>query len=169
MTTGEKIRQVRKRRNLTQKQLGELAGIAEPTIRRYELGKLNPKFETLQKIASALDVYIADLLDTQSADIYQAGIDLGSDLEEWQNHIIDELWKRDGYSGSDNEVRLIRSFSRLTDEGQLKTIQYVEGLADNPEFQAPITLQEDSPPEEILFLGSEIGQPPDKQKKTPQD
>ena len=50
MTVGERIRNARKNAGLTQKQLGEKCGIAEPTIRRYELGKLNPKYETLQKI-----------------------------------------------------------------------------------------------------------------------
>nr|DAG15287.1 MAG TPA: hypothetical protein [Caudoviricetes sp.] len=55
-TIGAKIRELRKARGLTQKELGERAGIAEPTIRRYELGKLNPKFETVQKIAKALNV-----------------------------------------------------------------------------------------------------------------
>lgn len=56
MTTGNRIRAARKKAGLTQKQLGELCGIAEPTIRRYELGKLNPKRETLQKIAKPLGV-----------------------------------------------------------------------------------------------------------------
>ena len=55
-TIGERIRELRNERGLTQKELGERAGIAEPTIRRYELGKLNPKFETVQKIASGLNV-----------------------------------------------------------------------------------------------------------------
>ncbi|MFR7846997.1 MAG: helix-turn-helix domain-containing protein [Coprococcus phoceensis] len=50
MTTGELIRYHRKRVGLTQKQLGERAGIAEPTIRRYELGKLKPKYETIEKL-----------------------------------------------------------------------------------------------------------------------
>ena len=62
MTVGDRIRQWRNERNLTQKQLGELAGIAEPTIRRYELGKLNPKYETLEKIAAALHVSTGCLL-----------------------------------------------------------------------------------------------------------
>lgn len=56
MTVGERIRTARVQRGMTQKQVGERAGIAEPTIRKYELGKLNPKYETLQKIASALNV-----------------------------------------------------------------------------------------------------------------
>ncbi|HIR46154.1 MAG TPA: helix-turn-helix transcriptional regulator [Candidatus Caccousia avicola] len=63
-TVGEKIRAARKAKNLTQKQLGELCDpvIAEPTIRRYELGKLNPKFETLSKIAKALQIPVTDLV-----------------------------------------------------------------------------------------------------------
>ena len=55
-TIGAKIREFRKARGMTQKELGEKSGIAEPTIRRYELGKLNPKFETVKKIATALNV-----------------------------------------------------------------------------------------------------------------
>lgn len=62
-TIGSRIRSIRERRNMTQKQLGELAGIAEPTIRRYELGKLNPKYETIKKIAHALDCSTGYLLD----------------------------------------------------------------------------------------------------------
>lgn len=54
MTTGERIRAARLSKNLTQNALGALCGIAEPTIRRYELGKLNPKPGTLQKIANAV-------------------------------------------------------------------------------------------------------------------
>lgn len=56
MTIGERIRSARKGKNLTQKQLGELCGIAEPTIRRYELNKLTPKIETLKKIATPLGI-----------------------------------------------------------------------------------------------------------------
>ena len=63
-TIGEKIREIRKARGLTQKELGEKAGIAEPTIRRYELGKLNPKIETVKKIADALGVDMNCLLYT---------------------------------------------------------------------------------------------------------
>lgn len=56
MTAGERIRTARLAKGLTQNALGEKCGIAEPTIRRYELGKLNPKPSTLQKIADALDL-----------------------------------------------------------------------------------------------------------------
>lgn len=63
MSTYEKIRTLRKKRSLTQKALGELCGISEAMIRRYELGIRNPKIETLKKIATALDVPVDYLLD----------------------------------------------------------------------------------------------------------
>lgn len=68
MGVGENIRSARQRANLTQKQLGALCGIAEPTIRRYELNKLNPKFDTIVKIASALGVSAAKLMSYEWTD-----------------------------------------------------------------------------------------------------
>jgi len=77
MTIGENIRYVRQSKGMTQKQLGKLAGIAEPTIRRYELGKLNPKRETIQKIANALGVNMLDLMG------------IGSQLDQYVYEIND--------------------------------------------------------------------------------
>jgi len=57
MAVGENIRRIRKARGLTQKELGKLCGIAEPNIRKYELNKANPKYETLKKIADALNTH----------------------------------------------------------------------------------------------------------------
>lgn len=69
MTIGERIRQLRKSRNLTQKELGSLCGIAEPNIRKYETGKQNPKLDTIEKISAALNVSPADLLGLEYWDM----------------------------------------------------------------------------------------------------
>ena len=69
MTIGEKIKAKRLERGLTQKALGELTGIAEPTIRRYEAGKLNPKIETISKIANGLGVTPAELIGPEWFDL----------------------------------------------------------------------------------------------------
>lgn len=65
MSIGENIKKFRLEKGWTQKKLGEECKpkIAESTIRRYELGKLNPKLETLQKIADALKISITNLDD----------------------------------------------------------------------------------------------------------
>ena len=56
MKTGEAIRFFRKRRGLTQKELSKKANISEIALRKYELGTLRPKKETIDKIANALDM-----------------------------------------------------------------------------------------------------------------
>lgn len=63
MTVGENIKRIRKEKSLTQKQLGGLCEpkISESTIRKYELGILNPKIETIKKIATALNCEISDI------------------------------------------------------------------------------------------------------------
>ena len=53
---GKRIKYFRERRGLTQKQLGNAAGILEATIRKYEIGQRNPKPDQIAKIADALGV-----------------------------------------------------------------------------------------------------------------
>lgn len=61
MTVAENIKRIRKKKGLTQKQLGKKCGMAESTLRQYELGYRHPKIETIQKIANALDCSIIAL------------------------------------------------------------------------------------------------------------
>lgn len=63
MKTAEKIKNLRLKRHLTQKQLAKLAGVSEITIRKYEAGERTPKKEQLQQLANSLDVNINALLD----------------------------------------------------------------------------------------------------------
>ena len=53
---GQKIKMVRKARNMTQEQLAELVDIGTPNISYIENGKFAPSVDTLQKIAKALNV-----------------------------------------------------------------------------------------------------------------
>lgn len=51
-----KIKKLREKRQLTQKELGELCGISESAMRSYELGDRKPKKDVLERIAMALRV-----------------------------------------------------------------------------------------------------------------
>ncbi|NBI19176.1 XRE family transcriptional regulator [Neglecta sp. X4] len=64
MPVGDRIRAIRTERGLTQKELGELCGMADSAIRRYESNRGNPTQKTLLKIAKALDVHLRDLSDS---------------------------------------------------------------------------------------------------------
>ncbi|WP_406635005.1 helix-turn-helix transcriptional regulator [Amycolatopsis sp. WGS_07] len=52
---GAVLRSHRKQRNLTQKELAEMAGLSERTIRRWETGQhRNPQIMSVQRVADAL-------------------------------------------------------------------------------------------------------------------
>ncbi|MFS0819018.1 helix-turn-helix transcriptional regulator [Lysinibacillus sp. 1P01SD] len=59
---GKKIKDIRKERKITQKQLAEKLGNAESTIRMWELGKNHPSPDSLKKISEILDYDYAELM-----------------------------------------------------------------------------------------------------------
>ncbi|MFW6030215.1 MAG: helix-turn-helix domain-containing protein [Halanaerobiales bacterium] len=62
MDFGDKVKELRKQRNLTQAQLAEKLGLGESTISFYESNKRRPNYEILDKIASFFQVPVEYLL-----------------------------------------------------------------------------------------------------------
>lgn len=62
MTIGERIKELRTKKGLTQKQLAAQTGLSEISIRKYEADERRPKIETIKKISIALDSYIGYFL-----------------------------------------------------------------------------------------------------------
>ena len=63
MEIGEKIREARIAKGLTQEELGKLVGLQKSAIAKYENGRVvNIKRSTLQKLANALDLRGSDLV-----------------------------------------------------------------------------------------------------------
>lgn len=60
---GQRIRELRKAKSLSQDQLSEKIGIDSKHLSRIELGKSFPYMETLEAIATALEVEIKDLFE----------------------------------------------------------------------------------------------------------
>ncbi len=60
---GNRIRELRKNKGLSQDQLSEVVGIDPKHLSRIELGKSFPYMETLEAIARALQVELKDLFD----------------------------------------------------------------------------------------------------------
>ena len=69
MHSGDLIKQQRKRKGMTQRQLAEAIGVSEPSIRLYELGKRTPGEDVIRRIAGALEIRPEALhaYDTNSA------------------------------------------------------------------------------------------------------
>lgn len=129
---GENLRKARKIAKMTQEDLAKCIGVQRSVISKYETGAIEPSISQLEKIASAFCVPVSDLVASVA---YDLGFDDGSKAEEWQNYVIHELWKRDGYTGSDTELQLIKAFSRLNPTGQSVAVERVEELTKIPDYQ----------------------------------
>lgn len=117
-----RLKATRLAKGLTQKQLGERSGIADPTIRKYESGKLNPKLETIQRLADALQVDFADL----------AGF---TEHEMKLSAEVSLLDKAKEIGGTVYELNV--SFAHLNTTGQQKAVDYVKDLAQIDTYKKP--------------------------------
>jgi transcriptional regulator with XRE-family HTH domain len=60
---GDKVREIRKRNFLTQEELADKAEVGVNTIIRIERNQVEPHGRTIRKLAAALDVQPAELLE----------------------------------------------------------------------------------------------------------
>ena len=63
---GNKLRDLRKQRGITQEQLAEWSSISVDFLSLVERGINAPSFETLEKLAGALDVPVKQLFNFES-------------------------------------------------------------------------------------------------------
>lgn len=108
MNLGTRIKQFRTDKKITQKQLGDLAGVAEITIRQYETGKREPKIEQLQKIASALNVPVSAFIDEMTeADRIRSTWEWIQDNDEKRRELIIEILKTHNYQVEQQGTRYL--------------------------------------------------------------
>ena len=116
---GRSIQQFRTEKNLTPKELGDMCGLTDSYIRKYEAGqKKPPEANDLFKIARALGVKISQLGPEDSPNTSQ---------EKMDNSV---LLKITGIAH-----QLFDSLERLTSEGHDKVIDYAEDLTKIPQYQ----------------------------------
>lgn len=123
---GEKIREIRKNSNLTQKDLAKLSGIAEITIRKYENNERNPKKEQIEKIAKALKVTPFEIM---GYDYWDKSKDMKKVLNEVK--LLSNIKKEYG----DNFVILIETYGLLNEVGRQKALEYISDLSEQNKYQ----------------------------------
>lgn len=119
MSVAERIKTIRKEKGLTQKQLAELTGLLEPTIRKYESGKVQPKSENLNKIANALGVHPSQI---DSRLVWNDEYDVKQLAED------SVLWEAIVRRYGEEPASTMNDFLSLTDEGQQKASEYIDLL-----------------------------------------
>lgn len=83
---GLRLKDIRRRKGLTQEQLSDLSGLSIQFIGEIERGKRNPSLTTLKSIAEAVEMNVADLLNV---DEFQMSTD------EMRKFVIDKIESAD--------------------------------------------------------------------------
>ena len=121
VTTGEKIRKIRKEQGLTQEELAKKIGIKRGTLAQYESGKRSPKKETIEKFANALGV------DAKELGYYHYRIVFKDDkYNKWMESI--EKAVSLGPTVQDQKKELCDAFADLNYEGRAEAIKRVQEL-----------------------------------------
>lgn len=60
---GKRLKEIRKRRNISQEELAELVGMEPNNISKLELGEHLPKKENLEKLCEVLEIEPKELFD----------------------------------------------------------------------------------------------------------
>lgn len=124
MTIGERIYYCRIENKMTQKQLAEKAGMADSAIRKYESGRVTPKFDTLNRIAAALDVPWTTLYpdgETLPGTEKPTPEQAAEPLETPQSRMLSE--------------QLLQDLAALNAKGQEEAAKRVHELTFLPEYQ----------------------------------
>mgnify|MGYP003296454078 CR=1 FL=1 len=110
MNIGQKIKDARIKKGLTQEELGSIIGVQKSAIAKYESGRvINIKRSTLQKLAVALDMKGSDLVIEQEEP---------EDLADFVSRII----------SSPVTVEYIKKYLLLTKEQQVVVRSVIDSL-----------------------------------------
>lgn len=67
MDVGQRIVQLRKKRNITTNKLANMAGISQSYLRDIENGKINPTVEKLEYICEALNISLLEFFENETS------------------------------------------------------------------------------------------------------
>lgn len=106
---GSKIKECRKKKKLTQRELGNLIDKSDNTISNYETGAIAPSQDALFALAKALEVKVDDFFPGTTADGYlnQAASDSNNDLDLSDLNFLKQLENHAKTLNSVDRKRLI--------------------------------------------------------------
>lgn len=91
MNFGERLRQIRKEKGLTQAEVAKLLSIGESTVSFYESGKRQPDYETLVRLSEAFKVSTDFLLCKTNIPTPIETIAARHDGDEWTEEELEEI------------------------------------------------------------------------------
>ena len=141
MTIGQHIKAARKKAGMTQSELAHKLNIPFQSISQWERDIRNPKLETLQRIAIALDTPLSDLTGTtikygkrgQVVSVVGYAEDLAPFIDEAKNDtskIFHPFTKADAQLIELGGFPAIAEFYSLPEEAQKKALEDIRGFAE---------------------------------------
>ena len=92
MKINEKLKDLRLKNNMTQRELAEKLGISIPTLQKYEYGTLKIKNEVILSLCDIFDISPDDFFNEKRNDIFKETDNLLKELDKFKNtDIIKEL------------------------------------------------------------------------------
>lgn len=144
MNFGDKLKEERKKKGISQKELGQKLGVSQAMIAQYEKGDRTPKIETIKKIAKALEVEAIVLMgycnsiiiDVFSGGAVSSNISIDEILEELglTENDLDVLKKSIKSNQEGTEKELLINYRKLNNKGQEKAVEQVEMLTKIDEY-----------------------------------
>lgn len=124
MKLGEKIKQLRIEKGMTQDDLAAAIGTTKASISNYERNQRSPQYAVLNLIADTLGASLSELLAYGAA--------------EERNYAEEAADNTTDNKRPVRVKRLLAAFDRLSDEAQKKAVERVEELALIPIYQLPL-------------------------------
>lgn len=134
---GKKIRQIRKEKKITQKQLADSLGVHESSITKYEKGTTDIPLSKIEKIANALEVSPFEIIGATYFDNVM-------DIEKIKIEV--DLFEKILSNYKENEAlqlsKIIENFNSIEDKQRL--VDYSDNLLKSGEYDLTARVLDDS-------------------------
>lgn len=154
MKTGDALKNARVGAGMTQAELARRLGVTPQTVSQYERGRINPKFETLKRIADAMDVSVDSLLDESmraqiECNTHQALLDAMKTVsasagkltdagipEDEVKSVMGKLQNLVDFAIQEADLQeVLRLYQSLNREGQAVALERLDELAQLSKYQ----------------------------------
>ena len=132
MEIGERIRNLRRAKLMTQDQLAKAIGVKRAVISKYENGNVSINISILEKLAAALDVTPSFLIGYEEQIVNPENYTPAALTE--LNNIAWDLYKQHIEKINSSERKLLYFFSQLNNIGQEKALERVYELTRIQEY-----------------------------------
>lgn len=131
--TGDRIKELRLKNNLTQEELGNKLGVKKAAINKYELGVVeNIKRKTLLDLAEALNTspnYLMGWEDSSSSDTLSLSSILSQQITtDKRLDIFAQFYDQLDDTGKNTLIEIIQALTNLNDVGIREALKRVEEL-----------------------------------------